>query len=209
MLDTSTFFLFLGASMALTIAPGPDNLFVLTQGITRGRKAALFTAWGMGSGIIVHTTAAALGISAIIYSSGIAFQVLKFAGAAYLFYLAIVTFLGRKQAFSSQEQSRAKTSFEMYGRGFLMNVLNPKVGLFFLAFLPQFVDTAQPDKSWIMMQLGFIFLAQAFVIFSIIALFTGSIGTALNKNPAIRTWLSILASGTYAALGLKIALEHR
>ena len=195
--------------MALTIAPGPDNLFVLTQGVTRGRKAALLTAWGMVSGITVHTTAAALGISAIIYSSGIAFQVLKFAGAAYLFYLAVVTFLGRKRAFSSQEQSRAKTSFEMYGRGFLMNVLNPKVGLFFLAFLPQFLDPTQPGKSWVMIQLGFIFMVQAFVIFSIIALFTGTIGAALNRNPSIRTWLSILASGTYAALGLKIALEHR
>jgi threonine/homoserine/homoserine lactone efflux protein len=209
MISISAILLFLGASVAVTVAPGPDNIFVITQGITKGRKAALLTAWGMISGISVHTTAAALGISAVIYSSSIAFQILKFAGAAYLFYLAVVTFRARKRDIELGGDERTETSFEMYKRGLLMNILNPKVGLFFLAFLPQFVNPMAVNKSWVMIQLGLIFMAQAFCIFSIIAYFTGQIGILIKKYSSMRAMLSTAAAGTFAIIGLKIALEHR
>ena len=195
--------------MALTIAPGPDNLFIITQGITRGRKAALLTAIGMIIGVTVHTAAAALGISAILYSSDIAFQILKYAGAAYLFFLAVVTFLHRNEALTFQENGNTKTAIEMFGRGFLMNVLNPKVALFFLAFLPQFVNPDQPNQVWQMLQLGLIFMLQGFLIFGSIALCTGAIGNVLRKHESVQKALSSLAMCTYVALGLRIALERR
>ena len=209
MLDMSTCLLFLGASMALTIAPGPDNLFVITQGITRGRKAALLTTTGMIVGVTVHTTAAALGISAILYSSDLAFRLLQYAGAAYLFFLAVMTFLHRNETIAFQTNGKNKTALEMFGRGFLMNVLNPKVALFFLAFLPQFVNPDEPHRVLQMFQLGLIFMLQGFLVFGSIAMFTGAIGNAMKKHASMQKGLSLLAMCTYIGLGLKIALEQR
>src|SRR5512138_3099040 len=124
-MSLSTLLCFLGASMALTIAPGPDNIFVVTQGIARGRRAAIITALGMCSGISVHTTAAALGISALFYSSMLVFNLVKYAGALYLFYLAVKTVRHRSAiALPSGEEL---PSVALFRRGFIMNVLNPKV----------------------------------------------------------------------------------
>ena len=128
---------FLGASVALTIAPGPDNIFVITQGIAYGRKQAVVTALGMCSGISVHTAAAAFGISAVFYSSAAAFSVVKYAGAAYLLYLAFKTLKESSAIRLSNADNRPSAA--LFKRGFIMNVLNPKVAMFFLAFLPQFV----------------------------------------------------------------------
>src|SRR5512134_3392087 len=128
-MDQSTLLCFLGASVALTIAPGPDNIFVMTQGIARGRKPAIVTALGMCSGISVHTTAAAFGISAVFYSSVVAFNVVKFAGAAYLLYLAWKTLRERSSIKLASADDRAAPA--LFKRGFVMNVLNPKVAMFF------------------------------------------------------------------------------
>ena len=200
--------MFLVASMGLTIAPGPDNLFVLAQGISHRRDMALLAAWGMVSGVLIHTTLAALGISAVIYSSQWAFTLLKIAGACYLFYLAIVTFLARNQALNVRdESSNDQTRLSMYRRGFLMNVLNPKVGIFFLAFLPQFVSPESGSSSFQMILLGVIFMAQAFVIFSMIAWFSASIGGLLRRRPFMSKVLSITTSLIFFSLGLKLVLE--
>jgi threonine/homoserine/homoserine lactone efflux protein len=130
----TTLLYFLGASIALSLAPGPDNIFVLTQGIARGRKAAIVTALGMCSGVSVHTTAAAFGISALFYSSLFAFNVIKYAGAAYLLYLAYRTLRERSAIRLAKADDRPVAA--LFKRGFIMNVLNPKVAMFFLAFLP-------------------------------------------------------------------------
>lgn len=206
-MTTSTLLYFLGASIALTLAPGPDNIFVITQGIARGRKPAIVTALGMCSGISVHTTAAAFGISAVFYSSVVAFNAVKFAGAAYLLYLAYKTLRNRsgiKLAVADDRSSKA-----LFKRGFIMNVLNPKVAMFFLAFLPQFVS---PDTGYFplwMLLLGFIFMVQAIVIFSLIGYFSGSIGGFILARPRIARYFDYLTAGVFASLGIRLALAER
>lgn len=200
---------FLGASMVLTIAPGPDNIFVITQGIAKGRKAAVVTALGMCSGVSVHTTAAALGISAVLYSSALAFNVVKFAGAAYLLYLAWKTIADRAMISLNPATDSLLTGFALFRRGFIMNVLNPKVALFFLAYLPQFVKPQSGRAVLEMIALGFIFMIQAVVIFTLIGLLSGSIGAYLSKKPGISKKLSWLTAGVFAALGLRLAIAQK
>jgi len=198
---------FLCASMALTISPGPDNIFVITQGITRGRKAAIVTALGMCSGITVHTTAAAFGISAIFYSSAAAFNLVKYAGAGYLIYLAFKTVRGTGTIMPVSSEVIPVTA--LFRRGFIMNVLNPKVALFFLAFLPQFVNPAAGQLPLQMSFLGAIFMLQAVVIFSLIGWFSGTIGRRLLAKPHIARYFDRLTAGVFAGLGLKLVLSER
>jgi threonine/homoserine/homoserine lactone efflux protein len=199
---------FLCASMVLTIAPGPDNIFIITQGISNGRKPAVITALGMCSGVSIHTVAAALGLSAIFYSSAIAFQAVKFAGAAYLLYLAYKTIKNRSEGFAGG-RAKLETYAALYRRGFLMNVLNPKVALFFLAFLPQFVNPASGKFALQVLILGLMFMAQAVVIFTIIGYFSGTIGDRLIKKPGLSRFLSWLTAGVFTALGVRLALISR
>jgi len=199
---------FLAASMALTLAPGPDNTFVVAQGISRGRRAAVTTALGMVSGVSVHTTAAALGISALLYSSAWAFTLLKFAGAAYLLFLAVKS-LKEQSLILQQVDGAVPSGFAMFRRGFIMNVLNPKVALFFLAFLPQFVNFRAGNAPLQMMLLGTVFMAQAAVLFSIIGWLSGSVGTLVLQRPHIAKYFGWLTAGIFASLGLKLAFAGR
>lgn len=198
---------YLCACMALTVSPGPDNIFVVTQGITRGRKAAIVTALGMCSGISIHTTAAALGISVIFYSSAVAFTMVKYAGALYLLYLAWKTLRNRSsRGLTSELNLPAKA---LFWRGFIMNVLNPKVALFFLAFLPQFVTPAAGHLPLQMLLLGSIFMVQAVGIFSLIGWFSGTIGRLLQSRPHLEKHFDWLTAGVFASLGVKLALTER
>ncbi|MBP1728596.1 MAG: transporter, RhtB family [Deltaproteobacteria bacterium] len=198
---------YLCACMALTVAPGPDNIFVITQGITRGRKAAIVTALGMCSGVSVHTTAAALGISAIFYSSALAFNLVKYAGALYLLYLAWKTVRSRSPVTLASGVSLPAAA--LFRRGFIMNVLNPKVALFFLAFLPQFVTPAAGHLPLQMLLLGGIFMLQAVAIFSLIGWFSGSIGKQLLSRPHVAKYFDWLTAGVFTSLGIKLALAER
>lgn len=198
---------FLGASAALTIAPGPDNLFVLTQGIARGRKPAIVTALGMCSGISVHTTAAAFGISAVFYSSVLAFNVVKYAGAAYLLFLAWKTLKERSGIQLATADERAFGA--LFQRGFIMNVLNPKVAMFFLAFLPQFVTPDTEHFAPQMLLLGLIFMVQAVIIFCLIGFFSGSIGDFILARPRITKYFEWLTAGVFVSLGVRLALAER
>ena len=204
---TSTILYFLGASAALTIAPGPDNIFVLTQGITRGRSPAIITALGMCSGVSIHTVAAAFGISALYSSSLFAFNMVKYAGAAYLLYLAYKTLTGRSTVALGTADSRSNA--ELFKRGFIMNVLNPKVALFFLAFLPQFVTPSVGHVPLQMLLLGLIFMVQASVIFSLIGYFSGSIGTYLMARPHVAKSFDRLTAGVFASLAIRLVLTER
>lgn len=207
-MTAATLLYFLGASVALTVAPGPDNTFIVAQGISRGRKAAIVTALGMCSGVSVHTTAAAFGISALLYSSATAFQVLKFAGAAYLLYLAWKS-LKERQILLPQGGADGRSSWLLFRRGFLMNVINPKVALFFLAFLPQFVSPGSDGAAVQMFILGLIFMAQAVAVFSVIGWLSGSVGAIILKRPRIARWFGWLTAGVFASLGIRLALAER
>jgi len=208
-MTASTLLCFLGASAALTIAPGPDNAFILAQGVSRGRKAAIITALGMCSGISVHTTAAALGISAALYSSAAAFTILKYAGAAYLLYLAYKALKEPAAPQPASEIVGAQQFGAFFRRGFMMNVVNPKVGLFFLAFLPQFVVRDGGNIAVQMALLGLVFMLQAVVIFSVIGYLSGSLGDVLLKRPGIAKYFAWLSASVFGALGLKLALAER
>ncbi len=199
---------YLTASVLLTLAPGPDNTFVVAQGISRGRRAAILTALGMCSGVSVHTTAAALGISAMLYSSATAFMVLKYAGAAYLIYLAWKA-ITEHGAVALKPVDGNSSGWLLFRRGFIMNVINPKVGIFFLAFLPQFVSPGSGSIAGQMLLLGFLFMAQAVIIFCIIGFLAGSVGDLLLKRPRISRIFSWVSAGIFALLGLRLAFAER
>ncbi len=199
---------FLAASVALSLAPGPDNLFVLALGVARGRRAAVAAAWGMCSGITVHTAAAAVGVSAVFRSSRMAFDALKYGGALYLLYMAWEAFRAG-QASAGGGPSPTGTSAALFRRGLTMNLLNPKVALFFLAFLPQFASPAYGSVPLQLVLLGALFMVQATVVFTLLALFAGTAGQYLGRRPGATRWLHRAAAGVFAGLALRLALAAR
>lgn len=171
-MELSTFAYFLTASILLTLAPGPDILYLLTKSLSEGAKSGITLAAGLVSGIIFHTFLVMVGVAAFIQNSPVAFTVLKLFGAAYLIFIAFKSFQAARAGKKiSMQRSDAKISFvKLYRRGVLMNVLNPKVLLFFLAFLPQFVNFSASSPSLQIILLGVTFAVQAFLIFSAIAI---------------------------------------
>ena len=197
--------LFLIASALLTIAPGPDIVYVLTRGISQGPKAGLAAAFGFASGCIFHTVLAAVGIAAIIRSSEIAFDVVRYAGAAYLVWIGIQA-LRHRSSFSLEGASDATALGVIFRQSVIGNMLNPKVTLFFLAFLPQFVNAQAGHVGWQMALLGVIFMIQTIFIFGAVALFSGWLGAWIRRKPAIGNRLNIFAGITFIALGIRVAL---
>lgn len=208
MIEQSQLIYFIAASAALTILPGPDILFVLTQSISQGKTAGVATATGLCTGILVHTSAAAFGISALVYKSALAFEIIKYAGAAYLLYLAWHA-LKESSELVSSAPVRENNAFALYRRGIFMNVLNPKVALFFLAFLPQFVNTGAGNVPIQMIFLGIVFLVQAWLIFSVISIFSGIIGDKIVQRPGIGKYINWGKAGIFTVIGVKLALSHK
>lgn len=200
--------LFFSASVALAIAPGPDNIFVLTQSALHGRLAGLVITLGLASGLIFHTTAAAFGVAVLIQTSDLAFSALKFAGAAYLLWLAWQAFTARPTGIDGAPAPQAPPA-KLYLRGLIMNIANPKVTIFILAFLPQFIA---PDQGPVIAQfyiLGALMFLATLLVFGAIALAAGSIGAWLNSTPAAQLWLNRLSGAVFVALALKLALSSR
>lgn len=208
LIEQSQLIYFIAASVALTLLPGPDILFVLTQSISQGRKAGIATATGLCTGVLFHTTAAALGISALVYKSALAFEIVKYAGAAYLLYLAWHA-LKESEELISSIPVREANAVALYRRGIFMNVLNPKVALFFLAFLPQFINTGSGNIPVQMIFLGVIFMVQAWLIFSAISVFAGTVGEKIIQKPGISRYINWGKAGIFAFIGIKLALSHK
>ncbi len=209
MLEVSNIYLFLIASFLLCLAPGPDNIYVLTQGMTKSKKAAIVTTLGLCSGIIIHTSAAAFGISVIFKTSEIAFNIVKYAGAAYLLYIAYQAFKYRNMPLDLSIQNSANELKKLYIKGFFMNVLNPKVSIFFLAFLPQFVTPENGNVPLQMIFLGLIFMAMTIVVFSSIGVAGNVLSKKLIENPNIAKYMNIITSFVLGALAVKLALSSR
>jgi threonine/homoserine/homoserine lactone efflux protein len=205
MIDMSMLTLFIPASLLLIVAPGPDILFVVAQGVSSGKRAGFLTALGLAFGNSVHTLAAALGVSLIFRTSVIAFTVFKIAGALYLFYLAYKAIKHRKDLMKMTEEDR-KPAHHLIARGFLMNVLNPKVALFFLAFLPQFVakDAGNPFSQIII--LGIIFMILVVIVFGAIGLTAGTFGQFLTRSQKANEALNWLCAAVFIGLGIKLVL---
>ncbi|WP_445480155.1 LysE family translocator [Lysinibacillus irui] len=207
-MEISTLFAFLGTAIILTIMPGPDNLFVLAQSITQDKKAGIATSLGLCTGLLVHISAAVLGISAIIYQSTIIFSIVKFAGAAYLLYLAWQSFRAKGDPFSLQQQN-VQAYVKLYKKGILMNILNPKVSLFFLALLPQFVHPSQGHVALQMLILGIVFLVQALVLFILFSLFAGKVRNLIIGQPAIAKRLNMIQGILFTFIGIQIAISKQ
>jgi threonine/homoserine/homoserine lactone efflux protein len=197
--------LFLVASALLTIAPGPDVVYVLTRGIAQGRKAGFAAALGFAAGCIFHTLLAALGIAAIIRSSPLAFDLVRYAGAAYLVWIGIQA-IRHASAFSLGVASDERALRTIFRQSVIGNALNPKVTLFFLSFLPQFVNAEAGRIGAQMALLGIVFMAQTVVIFGLVAFFSGGIGNRVREKPAIAGRLNLFAGLTFIALGIRVAL---
>ena len=204
--------LFVAASLAVIVAPGPDNIYVLTRGIARGRKVALASAWGMCSGLLFHTTLAAVGLSAILARSAGALSLVKYIGAAYLVYLGIRALLSREEFSPSVEKIFTVKLRNFFLQGLTMNLLNPKVAVFFMAFLPQFVSPSvgtAGSAALRLVALGLVFALLSVVIFSAIALFSGVVGDRLSRNPRFATALQWSTAFVLVGLGVRLALSGR
>ncbi len=208
MISSETFITFFAASILLGMAPGPDNIFVLTQSALRGRFAGIFVTLGLCTGLIVHTAAVALGVAAIFQASTIAFTALKLIGAAYLLYLAWQAFRASASGIRMGEQSHLG-SWQLYRRGIIMNITNPKVSIFFLAFLPQFADPARGALTPQIAFLGGLFIIATLLVFSSIAILAGSLGRWLTRSTKAEQIMNRIAGTVFAALALKLATTER
>ena len=200
--------LFLVASALLTIAPGPDIVYVLTRGVAQGRLAGYAAALGFATGVIFHTALAAIGVAALIRSSAFAFSLVRYAGAGYLIYLGI-RILADRGAFRLAKDNADIALWTVYKQSVIGNALNPKVTLFFLSFLPQFINVNAGQVELQMVLLGVIFMLQTVLIFGAIAFFSGVIGEKLRSNSAIADRLNIFAGIIFIALGMRIAWPER
>ncbi|GGI15176.1 LysE family translocator [Gottfriedia solisilvae] len=202
-MDLTIYLSFIGVSLLLIIAPGPDNIFVMAQSISYGKKEGIATAFGLCSGVTIHTLAASIGLSAILYQSNIAFSILKYLGAFYLLYLAYQAFRSSNEV-GEFAKPKKQTLPALYRRGFLMNVLNPKVSLFFLAFLPQFIEKNGISVRLQMIVLGLTFMILTLIVFSIIAIFAGSLGEKLLQNEKSSRIINLSQGAIFTGIGLKL-----
>lgn len=199
------FGLFLVAGVLLNLTPGPDTLYILGRSIAQGREAGIASALGISVGSIFHTCAAALGLSAILATSAFAFGAIKLLGGAYLIFLGIKMLLDRQKHLSLPSNFRRRTATAAFRRGILTNLLNPKVALFFLAFLPQFIDPTSSAKVFAFVILGLTFVTTGTIWVLILAWFLSAFSKRLRTNETIGQWLNRITGGLFIFLGLRLA----
>lgn len=208
MLSTETISAFFIASSLLAIVPGPDNVFVLTQSALHGKLSGLVVTLGLCSGLLVHTGAVAFGVAVIFQASALAFTLLKVLGAGYLLYLAWQIFRSSPEQISLNGNPQ-KSLGALYRRGIIMNVTNPKVSIFFLAFLPQFADPGRGSISLQMVVLGGIFIVATVLIFGTVALIGGALGVWLNRSEHAQRFMHWAAGTVFVGLALKLITAER
>lgn len=208
MIPVETLLTFFPASVLLALAPGPDNIFVLTQSSLYGKRSGLSVMLGLCTGLVVHSCAVALGVAVIFQQSALAFSVLKMAGAGYLLYLAWQAF--RASAANIQAGGKGEIRLlKLYGRGIVMNITNPKVSVFFLAFLPQFADPSRGAVWLQMLMLGGLFIFSTILVFGGIALLAGTLGEWLNRSHKAQRIMNRVAGMVFVGLALKLATTER
>jgi threonine/homoserine/homoserine lactone efflux protein len=203
MIPFDTILTFLTASIVLSAAPGPDNIFVLTQSAVHGMKSGVCVLLGLCTGLIFHTCAVAFGLAAIFQTYEIAFSTIKYIGACYLLFLAYKAFTADNQNISTKEEKELKY-LKLYKRGIIMNITNPKVSIFFLAFLPQFTS---PNNGSMLVQfflLGLLFIISGFIVFICIVILADKIGQILKKSERIQKMLNRFSSIVFIGLALKL-----
>lgn len=208
MLNAANLSFFFIASILLIITPGPDTLYVIARSIGQGRMAGIISAFGVCSGILVHTLAAAIGLSALLMTSAVAYKIIKYAGAAYLIYLGIRTILSREQE-NSLSNLRGTSLAKTYYQGVLSSLLNPKVALFFLAFLPQFVDSTQGKVALQIIILGLMFVTMCITWLIFLAFVTSYVGNWMQTNSAWRRFQQYFTGSILIILGARLALPEK
>jgi threonine/homoserine/homoserine lactone efflux protein len=206
--DAHALLLFAGAGLLLNVTPGPDLLYILGRSVSQGRQAGLLSALGIGAGCLFHVTAAALGVSALVLAVPVAYDVVRWAGALYLVWLGVKAL--RSQGSSLEVQALAATSpRRVFVQGVITNALNPKVALFFLAFLPQFADPARGPLAPQLLLLGAIFTVNGTLVCLVFALFAARLGEWLKTRYGVTRLLDRATGGLFIALGLRLALLER
>jgi threonine/homoserine/homoserine lactone efflux protein len=198
---------FFTTALILGVVPGPDNIFVLTQSAAKGRLSGIVVTFGLLTGLLVHTCAVALGISVIFQTSPVAFTILKVFGVGYLLYLAWGAFRAGKEAIDERNKKPVSLT-SLYRRGIIMNISNPKISIFFLAFLPQFADPARGLIPLQIMILGIAFITATLIIFSLISYLAGTIGDYLKNSEKAQTYLNRSAGIIFIGLAIKLATTN-
>jgi threonine/homoserine/homoserine lactone efflux protein len=202
--------LFVVSGLLLNIMPGPDSLLIMTRSATQGWRAGCSAALGIGSGTFVHIFAAALGLSAVLATSATAFTVVKLVGAAYILYMAFGLLKSRKRDGVAMPLAAPSLPLrKIFAQGFLTNVLNPKVAVFFLAFVPQFISADAPNKALAFIVLGCIFNINGMLWCNALALFTAKASERVKVNPAVSLWLNRATGTLFVWLGVKLALSKQ
>lgn len=208
MIPLDTLGAFFAASVLLALAPGPDNIFVLTQSALYGKISGLCVTLGLCTGLLVHTSAVVLGMAAVFKASVVAFNLIKILGAGYLIYLAWLSFRASATSLESRNPD-GLTLPKLYRRGIVMNVTNPKVSIFFLAFLPQFADPDRGAMTLQMVALGGVFIIATVLVFGGVALLAGAIGQWLKRSPRVQVIMNRVAGVVFVSLALKLATSQR
>jgi threonine/homoserine/homoserine lactone efflux protein len=208
MLTLDQLFAFLAAAILLTLSPGPDNMMVLGIGIAKGRLRGMAFGLGCALGCLSHTLLAALGVSALIAASPLAFTLLKVCGGLYLAWMGFKAIRSRGGASVGRAEDASESARTLFLRGVLANAINPKVALFFLSFLPQFVAAGRGDANLQTASLGLVFTTQAAVLFGLLGYFSGAVGAWLARRPQAGMWLDRLAGAIFIGLGLRLIVVH-
>lgn len=204
MLSAAQTLAFLAAAVMLTLTPGPDNLMVLGMGMSRGRRAGMAFGLGCALGCLSHTLLAVVGVSALVAASPVAFTVLKMTGGAYLLWMGVQAWRHAGAVRVGGDAAGEAPLRQLFAKGLIANAINPKVVLFFLSFLPQFVVPSQGPVAVQLGLLGVLFTAQAALLFGLLGWFSGRIGAWLNRRPGVGRWLDRLAGTVFVALGLRM-----
>jgi len=208
MLSPEQFFGFLLAAVLITASPGPDNLLVLSTGMSRGRRHGIAFGLGCATGCLSHTALALAGVSALVAASPTAFTALRWAGGLYLVWLGVQALRHAGQSSLGRTAASTETPGRLFAKGLVANAINPKVVLFFLSFLPQFVQPAQGSVGLQIGLLGLLFTLQAAVLFGLLGFFAGSVGGWLQRRPGAGLWLDRVAGLLFVGLGLRLILSR-
>ena len=208
MFEAKMLFMFFTTSILLALSPGPDNLFVMAQAVQQGRRAGLLVTLGLCTGLLVHTAGVTFGLAALFKASATAFALLKFAGAGYLLFLAWQAFHAGTETGPTANLDRLSGP-RLYRRGIIMNITNPKVSIFFLAFLPQFADPARGSLAMQLLLLGGVFIVATIIVFGSISILAGALGERLRQSAWAQKILNRAAAAIFAGLALKLALAQR
>lgn len=199
---------FLLTSLVVIVAPGTGVLYTLAAGLARGARASVVAALGCTLGIVPHMVAAVTGLAALLHASAVAFQVVKFAGVAWLLFMAW-SMLRQKGALTVEAEPRHRGDVEVVVAGILVKVLNPKLSIFFLAFLPQFVSPADAAPVARMVELGLVFMAMTFAVFVVYGVFAASVRAHVISRPRVLAWMRRTFAGAFVLLGARLALAER